>query len=167
MAKNILKSHNSLMLITESPAFSTGDQLATLYGGVVESSFDFKTELQSQKQLGSQSFAFNAPNRHPEVNLSMRYLFNPMLLNESLMGLDITGGYLLSDFRDKSYNFTYLIHSDQESDALATYVSESPNLSGFEAISIGNAYLNSYSVDYSIGQIPTASVGFSASNIKY
>jgi len=167
MAKNILKSHNSLMLITESPAFSTGDQFSFLYGGVIGSSFDFKTDVQPQKQLGSQSLAFKAANRHPEVQFSVNYLFNPQLLNEKLIGFNTIGGQILSDFKNKSYNFTYLIHPDQESGALSEYVSESPNLSGFEAVSIGNAYLNSYSVDYSIGQIPTVNVAFSASNIKY
>ena len=90
MARNILRSNNSIMLMTESPAFYTSDKTGVLYGGVIASNFGFSVERQRNKQIGTQESAFNTLNRQPNVDLSVDYIFNPMLLNETSLGFDIT-----------------------------------------------------------------------------
>lgn len=156
-------------MITESPAFSTGDKDAVLFAGVTNSSFDFSVEREKPKQVGTQSVAFNQITRHPNISLEVDYLFCPALLNERSLDFSIGTGspYAFSGFRDKSYNFCYLHNPDQEKDAKDEYVAVSPNFSGYDVVSIGNAYLNNYSVNYSIGQIPTVKTSYQASNIKY
>src|SRR6056300_992625 len=162
MARNILKSNNSIILATESPAFSTGDQSGILFGGVVGSSFDFNIDRQTAKQIGSQELSYNTMVRQPDVTFSTEYIFIPPLFNEQIFGLscDSYAPYAASGLEDVSVNFCYLNHPNEGFDA-------TPNFSGYEAISIGNAYLTSYSVDYAIGSLPIARASFDASNIKY
>jgi hypothetical protein len=170
MSKVVLKSNNSLMAITPSPAFSTSNQTAFLFGGVIDSNFSFKLDRQSLTQLGSQEYIANHVNRHPDVEFNITYLFNPLLLNERSMGMLVTStgtSSLFSNFRNRSNNFVYLIAPDQENDALEVYSSSTRTFNGFEAVSIGNAFLRSYSVEYAIGKIPTVQASFIGSNIKF
>jgi hypothetical protein len=169
MARNILKSNNSIILATESPAFSTGDQSGILFGGVVGSSFDFNIDRQTAKQIGSQELSYNTMVRQPDVTFSTEYIFIPLLFNEQIFGLssDSSAPYAASGLEDVSVNFCYLNHPDQGFDAIDQYFDATPDFSGYEAISIGNAYLTSYSVDYAIGSLPIAKASFDASNIKY
>jgi len=169
MARNILRSNNSIMLMTESPAFSTSDKTGVLYGGVIGSNFGFSVERQRNKQIGTQESAFNTLNRQPNVDLSVDYIFNPMLLNETSLGFDITPEkpFAFSNIKDKSYNFSLISHPDEDKDGLTEYSGFNSNFSGYEAISFGNAYLNSYSVDYSLNSLGRVSTSFVASNVKF
>lgn len=169
MSRNVLKSNNSIIMLTESPAFTTGDVDGVLMAGVVNSSFGFEVDRQSLKHLGSKSFVVNDPVRQPDVSFEMSYLFSPSMINENFLGIGSGSESqpVLSGLVDKSYNFCYLHHPTEGYDAINQYLSNSPDFSGFEAVAIGNAYLTNYSVNYSIGQIPVVSTRFAASNIKY
>lgn len=169
MARNILKSNNSIILATESPAFSTGDQSGILFGGVVGSSFDFNIDRQTAKQVGSQELSYNTMVRQPDVTFSTEYIFVPVMFNEELFGFAINefSPYAASGLEDVSVNFCYLNHPNEGFDGVDEYFDATPDFSGYEAISIGNAYLTSYSVDYAIGSLPIARASFDASNIKY
>jgi len=158
------------MLITESPSFSTETKTGILFGGLTSTDFSFDVARQTTKQIGSEQFSTNTLNRHPDVNLNVGYLFNPTFTNETLMGFFVespTGGQAVKNMVNKNYNFSLINHPDQGRDALSVYSSSDQQFSGFEAISFGNAFLNNYSVGYSIGQIPTVQTSFTASNIKY
>ena len=169
MARNILKSHNSIMLMTESPAFFTSNKTGVIYGGVIGSNFGFSVERERNKQIGTQDVVVNTLNRQPNVDLTIDYIFNPMLLNERSLGFDTSEKKppAFSDIKDKSYNFLLLNHPDEGSDGIAEYSGFIPNFSGYEAVSFGNAYLNRYSVDYTINQLGRVNTSFVASNIKF
>ena len=169
MARNILRSNNSIMLMTESPAFSTETKTGVLFAGVVGSDFGFSVERQRNKQIGTQGSAFNTLNRQPNVELSIDYIFNPMLANEASLGFALNADtpYAFSQIKDRSYNFCLLSHPDEEKDALVQYTGLYSNFSGYEAISFGNAYLNRYSIDYSLNSIGRVSTSFVASNTKF
>tara|TARA_Y100001937_G_scaffold52541_1_gene72658 strand:+ start:6410 stop:7504 length:1095 start_codon:yes stop_codon:yes gene_type:complete len=171
MPRNVLKSNNSIMLITESPSFSTETKTGILFGGVTSTDFSFDLDRQTTKQIGSQQLATNTINRHPDVNFNVDYIFNPTLTNETLLGFFIEtptgGGHALKNMNNKNYNFSLINHPQEGRDALSVYSSSTQQFSGFEAISFGNAFLNNYSVGYSIGQLPIVQTNFSASNIKY
>ena len=169
MARSLLKSNNSIILATESPAFSTGNQTGVLYAGVVGSSFDFNVERQTAKQIGSQELSYNTMVRQPDISFSTQYIFLPFMLNEQIFGLssDPSAPYALSALEDNSVNFCYVNHPDEGFDAIDEYLEASPDFSGYEAISIGNAYLTNYSVNYDVGSLPVANASFVASNIKY
>ena len=169
MARNLLRSHHSMMLMTESPAFSTATKTGVLFGGVIGSSFGFSVDRQRNKQIGTQELAFNTLNRHPNGDLSIDYLFNPRLLNESSLGFKVNEEkpFAFSDFGDKSYNFCLVNHPDETKEALSEYTGLEPNFSGYEAMSFGNVYLNRYSVDYTINQLGRVSTSFVGSNVKF
>lgn len=169
MARNVLKSNNSIIFATESPAFSTGDKTGVLCVGVVGSSFDFNLERQTAKQIGSQELSYNTMVRQPDISFSTQYAFLPLMLNEQIFGLssDSSAPYALSALEDNSVNFSYVNHPDEGFNAIDEYLEVSPDFSGYEAISIGNAYLTNYSVNYAVGNLPVANASFVASNIKY
>ena len=49
MPRNVLKSNNSIMLITESPSFSTETKTGILFGGVTSTDFSFDLDRLSAK----------------------------------------------------------------------------------------------------------------------
>jgi hypothetical protein len=169
MARNILKSNNSVLFVSPSPAFTTGDVDSILCAGVVNSSFEFNLDRQAVKQVGSQNYAYNNINRHPDIKFDNEYIFGAQLLNERVLGFQISedAPYSFSGMTDKSYNFFYLNHPDQGYDGLDEYSSPAADWSGYEAVSIGNAYLTKYSVAYAVNSLPTVKTSFEASNIKY
>lgn len=169
MARNVLKSNNSILFISPSPAFTTGDVDSILCAGVVDSSFEFSLDRQAVKQIGSQNYVYNNINRHPDIKFENEYIFGAQLLNERVLGFQVSESspYAVSGLANRSYNFCYINHPNQGYDALDNYVTSGANFSGYEAIAIGNAYLTRYSVGYAINSLPTVKTSFEASNIKY
>ena len=70
----------------------------------------FSVERERNKQIGTQDVVVNTLNRQPNVDLTIDYIFNPMLLNERSLGFDTSEKKppAFSDIKDKSYNFLLL-----------------------------------------------------------
>jgi hypothetical protein len=251
----VLKSNKALVLIGNSPAWTTGQDSGYLFSLVQNSTASITNERQNLKQIGQQSYAVNDILRAPEVSLSMDYYLNPYLNNEFLLGFEGQENIYepaLSNIKNKNNNFYFLFETDDTKNAfeeakklyntdLCTdangnqYFSNSffhgkklyqgvndqnlqiywrsdlgqwlvddsddnigvsnqdteypwdvtvwggntewwggkifnntqQNFSGFDAMTFGNCYLNSYNVNFSLRQIPTVSVGFAADNVRF
>lgn len=177
MARNILKSNNSLVIAGQRPAFSTsdrvGDAMSGAYMSTVQSvSVGFSQQRQRSKQLSSQNLSINDITRMPDVDLSINYYYTPAMLNESLLGLvDANPSYqgtgFFEGYTNEDQNFYIINHEQQGSDMVTNKSSEVGNLTAnSEVISIGNAFLTSYSLGFSIGSMPVVATSYKCSNIK-
>ena len=173
MSRILLKSNNSLIFAGSQPSFKTGEETGVLFGGVQNSSFSFNMERQNNKQLGSKTLQVYDINRHPDVNLSINYMFSPSMINEQLIGLGVTKGKLYKDsdffgsLDGKSNNFYFYNAPDGGEDAIEYFKSgEAVFPSGGEIISFGNSYLTNYSLNFELGSLPIVSTQYKCSNIK-
>lgn len=176
MSRVVLKSPNTAVLIGDSPAFKTENETGTLFAGVQSASFSMPQSRQTQKQVGSCGYAVDDLVRHPDIDLSISYLFSPSLANERLIGFnsydlgsgpEAFSGSFISGLSDKSYNFYFYNHPEQNYDAIDYITSDevdTPN-SG-ELICFGNAYLTDYSLSFANRALPVVSTSFKCCNMK-
>jgi len=175
MARDILKSNNSLVIAGQRPAFSTsdrvGDAMSGAYMSTVQSvSVGFSQQRQKSKQLSSQNLSINDITRMPDVDLSISYYYTPAMLNESLLGLvDANPSYqgtgFFEGYTNQDQNFYIVNHENQGADIINNAASELANLTtSSEVISIGNAFLTNYSLGFSIGSVPIVSTSYKCSN---
>jgi hypothetical protein len=169
MARDILKSNNSLVIAGQRPAFSTGyligDSMSGAYMSAVQSvSVGFSQQRQKSKQIGSKSLAVNDISRMPDVDLSISYYYTPAMLNENMLGLiDANPSY---GYTNEDQNFYIVNHEDQGVDLVPNQVSKIADLtSASEVICIGNAFLTNYSLGFSVGSLPVVSTSYKCSNI--
>lgn len=173
MSRILLKSNNSLIFAGSQPCFKTGEETGVLFGGVQNSSFSFNMERQNNKQLGSKTLQVYDINRHPDVDLSIDYMFSPSMINEQIIGLGVTKGKLYEDsdffgsLDNKSNNFYFYNAPDGGEDAIEYFKSgEEVFPSGGEIISFGNSYLTNYSLNFELGSLPIVSTQYKCSNVK-
>jgi len=177
MARDILKSNNSIVIAGQRPAFTTGDRIGSdmsgAYMSAVQSvSVGFSQQRQKSKQIGSKDLAINDITRMPDVDLSISYYYTPAMFNENMLGLiDANPSYdgtgFFKDYTNEDQNFYIINHEDQGSDIINNGNSEVGNLTeDSEVISIGNAFLTNYSLGFSVGSVPIVSTSYKCSNIK-
>ena len=178
MARDILKSNNSIVIVGQRPAFTTGDRFGTDMSGACMSavqsvSVGFSQPRQKSKQVGSKGLAINDITRSPDVDLSIDYYYTPAMLNENMLGLinDQTGtakSVFFSGYTNEDQNFYIANHPDQGSDIILnndlSFKLSNANIS--EVISIGNAFLTNYSLGFSIGSLPVVSTSYKCSNMN-
>ena len=173
MSRIRLNSNNSLVIIGESPSFKDYDESGVLFGGVTNSSFSVSMQREKVGAVGSKDFQLNSINKHPEIDLTIDYLYDPFMPNENLMGLGIVTGInykptgFLEQLLDKSYNFYFYNHPDEGSDAIDYFDSNAlQNPNSGEIFSFGNSYLNSYNLSFEIGSIPKVRTSYKCSNMQ-
>jgi len=176
MARDILKSNNSLVIAGQRPAFSTqhrtGEYMSGAYMSTVQSvSVGFSQQRQKSKQIGSKDLAVNDITRMPDVDLSISYYYTPAMFNENLLGLvdsnpSYDGTGFFNGYTNEDQNFYIVSHKDQGSDLIVNQDSainfSSDNI---ETVSIGNAFLTNYSLGFSVGSVPIVSTSYKCSNI--
>ena len=176
MARDILKSNNSIVIAGQRPAFTTADRIGSDMSGAYMSAVQsvgvgFSQQRQKLKQVGSKGLAVNDITRMPDVDLSISYYYTPAMLNENLLGLvDSNSSYagtgFFDDYTNEDQNFYIVNHQDQGSDMINNGDSEVANLAtSAEVISIGNSFLTNYSLGFSIGSVPVVSTTYKCSNI--
>jgi hypothetical protein len=171
MNKTILRRNSALIATSTSPSWKTGEESGFFLPLVQSSQVSLSLDRQSSKQIGSQMYAIDDTVRSPDVSFNMEYLFSPYMVNEYLMGIydsKSTPASITTQQSNRSQNF-YVLMDDKQGNEILDYFSKQPEKSGFSGLScmsIGNCYLSNYSLDFSIGSIPTAKMSFVGSNIK-
>jgi hypothetical protein len=168
-----LKSNSTIGFIGPSPAFKTQDEVASVFSAIQACSFGLEMERNSTRQLGTKELQVNNINRHPDVDLSVRYILTPEMFNEYSMGLNFGVGLTsegtgwFDGIEDKSYNFYFYNHPEDGGDAVEYFKSvDLSNPNSGEVIAFGNSYLNGYSASFQKGQPPIAEAIYKCSNVE-
>jgi hypothetical protein len=173
MNRTILKSNSAFVAIGQSPSWTTGNDSARLFSLVQNCNFSVSNERQKLKQIGSQNYAVNDLVRAPNIELSFDYYLSPYISNELAMNFQKKSAANIGAFvnmKNNNNNFYIVVDPEDLRDAFdqpKNPTITSTSYSGFNVLSFGNCYLNKYSVDFSLNQIPKVSVGFEASNMKF
>lgn len=174
MARNIVKSYNSIVATSDSTvAFSTADQSLLLHKITQGLEYSIGYERQASKQIGSQDLSTNDIFRQPDVSLNISYIPEPNFSNE------VHGRFIntrpSSSFKnffddtteEDSTNFFVLITKNSEDsflDKVEFYTPGGQNLNEDEAIAFGNCFPKSYSLSYSVGSLPLVNTQYICSN---
>lgn len=131
-------------------------------------SFDIKTNRIDSKHIGQSKSLVNQ-FVEPEISLNINFLQRKDFLNESLFGLILSPNsiekqsffkkIIQNNFFNK--NAFILFNEVQGYDLIYSKLNNS-----ISSVSMGNLYLNTYSVSYKINQLPTVSIDFLCNNIK-
>lgn len=163
----------------QSTGYTTG-QLASgtslLYklDRVQNCNFNFTINRQDINELGQLARIDSIVNDTPTVGLDFSYYVTDGL-NERLMGFNFSGRSLLADSAcvsgssaisglmvDTQGNNYYIVTVDEGEDVVGANLSSTSN----SIIGVGNGFITEYSLDASVGSIPTASVTIEGFNIK-
>jgi hypothetical protein len=129
---------------------------------VQSANYGFTINRQDVNQYGNLARIDSLVLEPPTVNFDYSYYLGDGL-NEKAMGFDISAqsqfgsGHLETS---SGRNF-YIVTSNEGIDAV-----DFLNGDGYSAIGVGNAFLSDYTVDLSVGAIPTVTASFEASNIN-
>lgn len=171
MNKTILKSNSAFVATGPSPAWKTGEETGYFMPLIQDSEISISIDRQTSKQIGSQQYAIDHLVKAPDVTFNVTYLYSPFMINEYLMGMYKESGTInpiSTEQLNRNQNF-YLIIDNEEGDEVLPQFSTVPqrtNFSGMSCVSIGNCFLNNYSLDFKVGSIPSASMSFVGSNLK-
>jgi len=176
MARNIIRSNNAIVATQNSTtAFSTNNKNVKLHK--IAQTFDYSIDYsrQQSKQIGSQDLSANEMYNQPDVGLNISYIPEPNFSNE-VQGrfLDSSPAYgfksmFAASGPEDSTNFYVLVGENQEDSFIDSMNFGSPanNFSGDDAIAFGNCFPESYSLSYSIGDLPKVNTSYVCSNAVF
>ena len=174
MNRQIIKSNSALVVIGESPAWTTGQDTGTLFSLVQNCDMSIGFERQNLKQIGSYDLSVNDVVRAPEASVSFEYYLSPYMSNELLVGFLGSGAAydaaIQSSLKTRNQNFYLIINPDDQKDGFDEFKRSDhsgANFSGFNAMTFGNCYLTKYSVGFAINSVPKASASFASSNVRF
>jgi hypothetical protein len=161
------------ILATDSPAYKNVPAEYIDFIRVQDFNYSFSHVAQDIKSIGSDSLITRDGQspvlRAPDVNCSINYLFSEGQ-NELAAGLFIgKSASVVKDFISSSMTDINLIVVSSNSDSHSDFnlLKNESDFEGFDVLGIGNAFLTKYSYNAAVGQLPSASLTFAASNIKY
>ena len=161
MSRNrVIYQSESLFVSKDCPSTTTGEHHELIR--VQSANYGFTINRQDVNQYGNLARIDSLILEAPTVNFDYSYYLSDGL-NEKAMGFSVNG---LSQFASGALEATsgrnfYIVTSDEGQDS-TTFLSGDP----YGLIGIGNAYLSDYTIDLSVGSIPTANVSYEASNIS-
>jgi len=163
----------------QSTAYTTGElasgtSLLYKLDRVQNCNFNFTINRQDINELGQLARIDSIVNDTPTVGLDFSYYITDGL-NERLMGFNFSGRSLATDTAcvsgasaisglmvDTQGNNFYILTVDEGEDVVGANLATQSN----SVIAIGNGFITEYSLDASVGNIPTASVTVEGFNIK-
>lgn len=168
MARNRI-IYQSEGLYVSKEADSTGQDKHFQLSRVQSANYNFNIARQDVNQYGELARIDSIVLESPTVALDFSYYVTDGK-NESALGFYVsTGVQGLSQFPsghivDGSGRNFYIVTSSEGTD-LNNFTGAN-SLQGKNGIGIGNAYLTDYSLDISVGSIPTATVSFEGANMN-
>lgn len=143
--------------------------------------YNFSIQRQDINQFGELAAIDRLILQEPTVAVDMSYYFEPTGFNEEHLGLRVTGNatgtsstadHMLVDIIAGGSSFDqkniFILTSNAGIDANDTGASAMGTIGNVDGvIGIGNAFLTSWSLDASVGAIPTVSCAFEGQNIVF
>ena len=161
MSRNrVIYQSESLYVSKDASSTTSGDHEELIR--VQSANYGFSINRQDVNQYGNLARIDSLVLEAPTVNFDFSYYLGDGF-NEKALGFDITSNAQFpSGFLETSSgkNF-YIVTSDEGQDSV-NFLPGDP----YSLIGIGNAYLSDYSVDLSVGSLPTATVSFEGANIS-
>jgi hypothetical protein len=162
----------------QSAAYNTGQVasgISLLYklDRVQNCNFNFTINRQDINELGQLARIDSIVNDTPTVGLDFSYYVTDGL-NERLMGFNFSGKSLTADnacvdasaisglMVDTQGNNYYIVTVDEGEDVVNANLSVTSN----SIVGVGNGFITEYSLEASVGSIPTASITVEGFNIK-
>jgi len=171
----IIKSNSIILAADSSPAFFKSGDGSEFKRGlyplsfVQNLSFDVPNSRARMKQISSQSFAYDAIQFAPVINLSFNYISSTEFLNENFLGIFFkpsdSYGSVLNKANDFSCNLYFILSDDYPYD-LIYKIKNQGNLNGLSSWSFGNCVLKNYSANLSAASLPQISVSLEAVNMQ-
>jgi len=166
--RNRIAYQNVALLTGPSPAYqvhsgSDGSSKLTALNLVQTASFDIGVNRAEVKQIGGTKLASREPVLQPNVGLGFSYLLTDGI-NEKTLGFNVAGetSFLSGVTGNDDRNFFLFVADKQETDF--NFQSGFKNL---DVLSFGNCYVNNYSLEAAVGMVPSVSVDYSASNVRF
>ena len=161
MSRNrVIYQSESLYTSKEVSSTTTGDHHELIR--VQSANYGFTINRQDVNQYGNLARIDSLVLEPPTVNFDFSYYLTDGL-NEKALGFDITNNsQFVSGFLETSSGKNFYILTSDEGEDSTTMVGQDP----YSIIGIGNAFLSDYTVDLSVGALPTATVSFEGSNIN-
>lgn len=167
----------------QSTSYTTGElasgtSLLYKLDRVQNCNFNFTINRQDINELGQLARIDSIVNDTPTVGLDFSYYVTDGL-NERLMGFNFSGRSLGDDTAcisgssaisglmvDTQGNNFYILTVEEGEDVVGAGLASGTNPNSSSVIAIGNGYITEYTLDASVGNIPTASVTVEGFNIK-
>ena len=150
----------------DSPTENRRSSVLRQLSRVQSANYSFTINRQDVNQYGQLGRIDSIILDSPTVSLDFSYYLTDGE-NERLLGFNVNGqdscvsGRLLAD-ESEGQNF-FILTAKEGEDAIANDLDPNADMS---VISLGNGFLSDYSVDLSVGSLPTASVSIEGFNIK-
>lgn len=163
---SLIKSNSALVAIDQSYISNTNK---FKYFQFLQSlSIDFQTNRINSKHIGQSTYLVNQFSQ-PEVVLDLTFLQTNHFFNERTLGFnlsysDVENEYVFKNIvRDNFYNknLFILFNEINNNDLIYSNINQT-----MTSMSIGNLYLNNYSISYKINELPIVTAQFAASEFK-
>jgi hypothetical protein len=173
MARNRVIYQSEALYVSRNILSSTSGQHVQL-DRVQSANYSFTVNRQDINQFGELGRIGYVALEPPTVNLDFTYYLtdgsNERALNFHVRNTSVNtertflSGHMISEFSGQNF---YILTSPEGSDVNNT-TGDSAATGGYikNAIGIGNAYVTNYSLDASVGALPTVSVSFEGANIN-
>lgn len=154
------------VLVSDSPAASPQTGLFSLkfLNRIQSANITISSEIKRSKQFGDDSFVLDNYLTHPDVTAEITYVVSDNS-NESILGLNADGGHIYDNQNqtgiDKNLFFLFNVTGE------ALDMNTLSNYTGVQVLGLGNAQVTNYSTTASVGELPTATVSFTANNITF
>jgi hypothetical protein len=161
MSRNrVIYQSESLYVSKDAASTSSGDHEELIR--VQSANYGFNINRQDVNQYGNLARIDSLVLEAPTVNFDFSYYLGDGF-NEKALGFDITSNAQFpSGFLESSSGRNFYIVTAEEGQDSVNFL----NGDSYSLIGIGNAFLSDYSVDLSVGALPTATVTFEAANIN-
>jgi hypothetical protein len=163
---SLIKSNSALVAIDQSYISNTNK---FKYFQFLQSlSIDFQTNRINSKHIGQSTYLVNQFSQ-PEVVLDLTFLQTNHFFNERNLGFnlsysDVENEYVFKNIvKDNFYNknLFILFNEINNNDLIYSNINQT-----MTSMSIGNLYLNNYSISYKIKELPIVTAQFAASEFK-
>jgi len=156
----VIYQSESLFISKELDSVVTGQHCELIR--VQSANYGFTINRQDVNQYGNLARIDSLVLEPPTVNFDYSYYLGDGY-NEKAMGFAIDGNsqFASGHVETSSGNNFYMVTSNEGIDAV-DFLNGDP----YSLVGIGNAFLSDYTVDLSVGAIPTVTVSFEASNIN-
>jgi hypothetical protein len=163
MAKNRV-IYQSDALFTSQTVNSTGANEHVQLRRVQSANYSFNVARQDVNQFGQLSRLEAIILEAPTVSFDMSYYLGDGFNEQALQfknGTSFNAGFISGQIASTSGNNFYILTAEEGKDANFNTAG-----SGYSTIGIGNAFLTDYSLEASVGSIPTISVSFEGTNMN-